>query len=218
MFFFGRVQSIFLYQTSQNDEMKALCRPKLQFSMFDELSRYCLQQWEFAISCAEQLKDLSTAWIIREFPSDPFDQTYSCIRVIYWRAKRTLVNETCPGKAIKNHGAGRITRHYITIEKKLNQEKKMPLLSHLPLVFILKPLFEWGGSWWPIVHWLTWVSSPLTISHNFLAHLLWWLTAEIQDLESKLKQMILKIKSLSITCNIPSYPILHAFKLNNHLS
>lgn len=144
-FFFGRVQSIFLYQTPQNDEMKALCRPKLQFSMFNELRRYCLQQWEFAISCAEQLKDLSTAWIIREFPSDPFDQTYSCIRVIYWRAKRTLVNETCPGKVIKNHGAGRITRHYITIEKKLNQEKKMSLLSHLPLVFILKPLFEWGG-------------------------------------------------------------------------
>lgn len=65
--------------------MKALCRPKLEFSVFNELRRCCLQQWDLALSCGEQQPiDLSTALIVREFPSDPFDQTYSCIRVIIY--------------------------------------------------------------------------------------------------------------------------------------
>lgn len=144
-FFFGRVQSIFLYQTSQNDEMKALCRPKLQFSMFDELSRYCLQQWEFAISCAEQLKDLSTAWIIREFPSDPFDQTYSCIRVIYWRAKRTLVKWNLPRKSNKKSWSweNNKTLHYN--RKETESRKENAITFSFAISFYIKTFVWMGG-------------------------------------------------------------------------
>ena len=49
-FSFDSMQSTFLYQIYQHVGMKALYRHQLKFYMFSELCRYCLQQWDIAVS------------------------------------------------------------------------------------------------------------------------------------------------------------------------
>ena len=47
---FGSMQDNFLQQRHQHIVVKALCRPRLNFSILSELCRCCFQQWGLAVS------------------------------------------------------------------------------------------------------------------------------------------------------------------------
>ena len=86
-FSFGTVQSTFLYKRHQYQHIrvKTVVGHQLNFSMFNELCRCCLQQQGLLSVCSEQPTVLATPRVIWEFLQDPFGQQLNRMYSQNWK-------------------------------------------------------------------------------------------------------------------------------------